>query len=107
MATVFFRTGNPALDAILSRKHPLEEQFPIGSHVNVTMDEGSLTAKIAQDWNIRPMVAKGIAQYLRETAAEVIGISDLQDTDGQTKPFVSIMDPEGYLYTIQPEYLTK
>lgn len=104
-----FGTGDPAIDQVLldlaMHQHPLEKEFPIGCKVLIKMDIASLGEKIKADFQIRPRAAMGIAWSLKSTPVEVVGITDLTDEDGIDKPFISVMDPDGYIYSFLAEDL--
>lgn len=106
-----FGTGDPDIDQVLlglaMHQHPLEKSFPTGCRVWIKMDIASLSEKIKVDFQIRARAAMGIAQYLKNTPVEVVGITDLTDEDSIDKPFVSVMDPDGYIYSFLAEDLER
>ena len=88
-----------------AQRRPLEQQFPIGSHVRVTEELSALTTRMMQEYDMTRAEAIGTAQILHEEKSEVLGILDMTDDSGQLHPYVNIMTPDGFMYAFRSEFI--
>ena len=95
------------MQVIDAQRHPLEQQFPIGSHVRVTEELNALTTRMMQEYDMTRAEAIGTAQILHEEKSEVLGILDMTDDSGQLHPYVNIMTPDGFMYAFRSEFIEK
>lgn len=99
-------TGDPDLDVaighIMCRVHPLEGQFPVGAMVRVIKPLPQIIARIhAQGSNYSDSVH--IARDMSDGPCQVIGIQDLVDDDGVTRPYVMIQCGLGYMWPFRTD----
>lgn len=87
-------------DYISKYRHPLEDVIPIGSLVKLRVPKNKFVDYLRNNGGYDIYKAYGIADVVYSNPCEVIGISDLTDTDGKVKTFVTIMDSEGCAYPI-------
>lgn len=103
-------TGDPEIDNAISKAmrfvHPLEAQFPIGSFVKVITPVPQLIARI-QDDDTTYLQAMNIARDMTDGPCEVVGIHDLTDDDGESRPYITIQSQYGYGWPFKPDDLER
>lgn len=99
-------TGDPEIDATISKAmcfvHPLEAQFPIGSYVKVITPVPQLTVRLLDD-DTPYTKARQMARDLTDGPCVVIGIHDLTDGNGVSRPYITVQCRLGYGWPLRPD----
>lgn len=93
-------TLKEVLNYLSNYRHPLEDDIPIGCLVKMRVPKEHFVQHLMTHCDYDIYMAHGIADVVYSSPCEVIGINDLTDYDGSTKPFATIMDSGGCAYPV-------